>query len=149
MQATEEFGALASEAAGLQGALASTFLTEVPRQGEQGFGDVSPELDTGRGGSAQPRAPVLLAEKQALPAFSEERPTPLPGKVPAQDILTAAASTVVCEDERTQRWWQQTFLKEESVEVVQDVFWWFFCQKFKPNEDTKVIQGSFFPSNVV
>ena len=36
-----------------------------------------------------------------------------------------------------------------AEEVVQDVFWWFFCQKFKPNEDTKVMQGSFFPNNVV
>ena len=142
------FGSLAGEAAGLGQMLADTFLTEVPGQGAES-GALSPASAAQgggavRAGSASTQGPVAgLVQHQVVPPFVPDRPSPLPGKVPPSRIMQSAADTLPFESERSQRWWQATFLSEPSVEVLQDVFWWFFCQKFRP-EGSQELQYQLF-----
>jgi hypothetical protein len=142
----EGFKSLSTEVFDQQDRLAAeTFLTEVPGQaGSHGLSDeeLSPVAGTGA-------AEVDRVEDQQVAPFQTYRPQELPGKANdiTSTIMQASVDTIFDSpssplqgNERKRAWWSGHFLSEESTAVLQDVFWWFFLSKERPDSGSEYFQ---------
>jgi hypothetical protein len=148
----ELLGKAASDVFDQRDRLQETFLTEVPEQGGHKTAPVDGSLTEqqqhqgggggGDGGGGGPSTGHV--EQQVVPPFNPSCPADLPGAVETATIMDAAVRSIfdaptspLRGNEAKRLWWESHFLSQESMEVVQDVFWWFFLAKERPDPSTQ------------
>jgi len=151
-EALEGLGAASANVSRQQDKLAkAAFITEVSGQDETRLSETSPSMER----TTQSLEALERIEQQSVPAELEAGalrpheqlpPFGLPGPTPEVTIMQAAVDTVFDDpthphrdNERKRAWWAHHFLAEESVAVVQDMFWWFFVGQ--KEQDTRPVGG--------
>ncbi|XP_065827056.1 protein FAM227A-like [Oscarella lobularis] len=81
----------------------------------------------------------VLVELAVFPGYSDEGPTPLPGVLQArkQLQLVIQAQTDLHKKPSFKAEWERLFLCEFSVSIFIDCFWWYFLQRFQPNQSVQ------------
>jgi len=123
----------------------TTFLTEVEiadRKTAELTAEVAGMVSapTSAKGSAQGvRRTVQRCADQELPLYDPlepGEPPPLPAQAaPVREIVSTVVDTIPFSTEKGKALWGKRVHSQESTDVVQDVFWWWFSKKYKPNAE--------------
>nr|XP_033776151.1 protein FAM227B isoform X3 [Geotrypetes seraphini] len=73
-------------------------------------------------------------EDCTFPGFKKEKLTDLPGNLEGPHVLNYVTKAQNFKA-KFLRMWKTWFFSEASVAILQDSFWWFFLEKFKPNQE--------------
>ncbi|XP_075431738.1 protein FAM227B [Ascaphus truei] len=76
-------------------------------------------------------------ENCIFPGFKSTEFTDLPGHLEAAQVLNCVAKAQNFKG-GILKIWRKLFLSETSAAILQDSFWWFFLQRFKPDREEQV-----------
>jgi len=71
-----------------------------------------------------------------------KKPTDIPNNVSVQEVLTRLADKMQITKSQEQQAWQLGLTTSHTQDIMKDLFWWFFCEKFEnskhPEEQEKM-----------
>ena len=115
-------------------ASAETFLTGV--DATEATGESKKAVLHRTGSQLAARGPVQEAKSvENLPMpdpFPGKEALELPGKVSANDLIKRVSDRWTLTSHQDQAVWTQCLARPESQNLVKDLFWWFYCERFRP-----------------